>query len=345
MKKIFALALSLLSFNLCAETSTVERGPVKLQNFKDYNTVVTLDFIYWKFFSSNLLYGRDGIGITNSAPAIEVPVKKTGGSIYPHFPYNPGYRVGLGFKFGPKKAFDLVARYTWLYNTPRGSISESEITTSFLPINWLVNAELAASTYHQASLQSDLHFNFAEIQSGYTFGINRYLSLRPYVALASIVVDATLDVRYAFTTPTNVYQLAKIHGECFSWAIGPRVGIDFSFFLNRHLGLYFNSNWTHQAAQLTSTTKQTQKIPAHNTTFVIQRGKVYQTRSNSYVGLELGPTWDQWFCNERYHLQIRATWQTATLGGSNLSFLNNNNVDVPVGAEFRGLNLRALFEF
>lgn len=354
MRRFFPVGLAIFCrlASLCAEETpaceqqTPEQCSLpKLQNCRNFNVLMGVQFIYVKYTTPLLIYGRDGVGLTNSAPVNEIDISKTGTAFSPNFKYEPGFRASLGVKFGPKKAFDLIGQYSWIQSHPKGSVSASDFSGSFLPLKWLVARDLASSTYQSASLKADLHFQFVELQAGYTFGINRYLVLRPYAALLSIISDGDLRVNYAFTVPAGLFETAKIHGECSSWSIGPKIGLDFSYYPTDNFSIYTNANFSHQACQISMNTKQTQNLPTLGQSFTIQKGSLDQLHSISIVGLEIGPAWDQWFCNNRYRLQLRATWQTATLAGTNLSFLDNNNTDIPVGAEFRGVNLRALFEF
>jgi len=183
------------------------------------------------------------------------------------------------------------------------------------------------------------------MQLGYTFGVTRYLSLRPYIGIASIVIDGGLHVDYEFTIPSGLHEIAKTHGESFSWSVGPKLGLDFTAHATSNIGLYCGVNFTQQSAQISMKTEQTSEHPADGTVVVLQKGHLSQTRSVPLFGFEIGPVWDQWFCNQRYHIQLRPVWQSSTLGGGNLSFLNSNNIDIGVGAELRGINIRALFEF
>lgn len=311
---------------------------------RNFTTFTALEFLYWKYDSPALIFGRDGVGLSNSAPQNEIAVTKKGTSFSPRFTYNPGYQLTLGFKFGPKRAFDLTARYAWMYTHPKKSVSANEISASFLPISWLTSNNLASATYSEASLGVRIHYHSPEAQFGYTFVINPHLSLRPYTALTSFILVGDLKAKYAFTPPGGMFTIARTHGQSFAWSIGPKIGLDFVVMAWKNWGIFSNVNLTHQAAQLFMNTQQVDEL-ANGTEIVLQKGKLNELRSLAIVGLEIGPFWDKWFYNNRYHFQLRALWRTATLAGTHLSFLDNNNIDIPIGVEFRGFNIRALFEF
>jgi len=346
-----SIAFILLTATLFAdEIRTPEETWPKLKNDNSYNLFVSGDFIDWRYSSPNLAYGRDGVGITNGSPH-EIPVTRSGTSFYPDFDYDPGFKVGLGIKFGPQKAFDIVGSYTWLHSEPEGHAEN--FSASFMPINYLTSNTTASNIYSFASLGLNLHFNWIELQSGYTFTPNKYLSLRPYFSLQAIVLRGDLQARYEFTTsvlaggvPEGTFEVSKTYGHCSSWSIGPRMGLDFIVHATKNLGIYSNVGWTQQATSLHMSTKEIQEQPANGSHFVIQKGELNTNHNVGIFNLELGPTWDQWFACEKYRLQLRATWFVGTLPtGANLSFLNNNNTDIVVGSEFRGYNIRATFEF
>lgn len=310
---------------------------------KSFTTVTTVEFLYWKYASSLLQFGRDGVGLTNASPQVEVPVVGTGTSFEPDFKYKPGFRLGLGFTFGPSRAFDCTLKYTWYYTNPSNSVSD--FNTSFLPLNWITATSLTSPTYTRASFAMDLHYYYPEVQLGYTFKVNPYLTLRPFMALSNVEVDSHIDVVYDYVTAAGIIESAHTREHCFSWSIGPKIGLDFTARPVKYLSLYCGINFTQLASQVTVTTEEIQSRPALGTSFVIQNGKVSQVRSIPLFGLEIGPVYDQWFGDNEYHFQLRPTWQLSTLGAGQIEFLNNNNAPVPVGAEFRGLNIRALFEF
>lgn len=310
---------------------------------KSFHTISYVEYLYWKYTSALLDFGRDGVGLTNSAPQNQIAVAKTGKSFSPDFKYDSGFRVGLGFAFGPSKAFDWVARYTWFYTNPHKSVDN--FSASFLPLNWLNAPSLTSPTYQSASLGVEIHYYYPEMQLGYTFKVNPYLSLRPYMALTSIVIDAGLKAKYNFTNVELVSQSATTKGECFSWSIGPKIGLDFTARLKRAFSIYCGVNFTQQAAQIDMNTQQTTTVNATGVQTVIQKGELSEVRSVPLFGFEIGPVWDQWFCKDKYHFQLRPVWQLSTLGAGNISFLNNNNVDVGIAAELRGFNIRALFDF
>ncbi len=314
----------------------------KVENCRSFNSVSFVEYLYWKYTTPALVFGRDGIGLTNGVLS-EVNVAGTGRSFSPKFKYDSGYRLGFAFSFGEQKAFDIVARYTWFYTNPHRTVTQ--FSTSFLPLNWLDAFSLSTPTYSLAKLSMHLHYHFPEMQFGYTFKVNRYLALRPYIALSSIMIDGDLRTKYELTTTGGVFEISNMHGESFSWSIGPKLGLDFTARPWDSFAVYCGFNITQQASQISMKANQTLSRPALGDVIHIQKGELSQVRSVGLFGLEIGPVWDEWFADNQYHLQLRAVWQLSTLGGGNLSFLNNNNVDVPVGAELRGFNVRALFEF
>ncbi len=343
MKKLALSSIVLLSGVAFANEPCCippEKPFPKIQNCRDYNIFGIGEFIYWRFSAPNLAYARSG---ANNTVAITAP----GTTFLPDFDYDPGFRVGMGIKFGPNKAFDIVGYYTWLHSNPKGSVSGSPIGNGFVPNNWLNSATLATNSYTFAGVDLKLHFNYVEVQSGYGFAINRYFALRPYIALTSYIIDGDLDAHYEFTTPgAAVFHIGKTHADCDTWSIGPKTGIDFVYHVTENWGIFSNFNITQQITNDKLSLIETDQVPATGANIVIQNGRLEQNRNIGLFGLEIGPTWDEWFCDYTYHVYVRATYGASTLtGGANLSFLNNSDLDIGVNGEFRGLNVRALFEF
>lgn len=311
-----------------------------IQNCRDYNLMGFGEFIYWRFSAPTFAYARSGVD--------DAGVTETGTAFLPNFKYNPGFRVGVEIKYGAKKAFDLVAQYTWLYSNPHSSISGSPIGNAFTPDNFLNSPTLDTNTYTFASLKLNLHFNYAEIQSGYSFPINRYFALRPFIALTSYIFEGDLRAQYEFTsTPApDTFEIAKTHGKFNSWSIGPKTGLDVIYHITENWGIFSNFNITQQITNITAKSIQITETPATGESIIVQNGRLQQLRNIGLFGLEIGPTWDEWFCCDKYHVYVRATYGASTLtAGANLSFLNSSNLDLGVNGEFRGLNVRGLFEF
>ncbi len=340
MKKILC-AIAISGTLVGAESSPEKTFPV-IENGREYNLFGISEFLYWRFSSPELIYGRNGVGGVPGTPEGTVT---SGTVLLPDFTYDPGFRVGLGIKFGPSKAFDLIGYYTWLYSNPSQSASGNAISSTFQPTNFFNIITAATNVYSSASLNVHVHLNIPELQSGYTFHINRYFALRPYIALTALIIDGDLRAQYEFTS-SGVFEIGKTHGECNSWSIGPKAGLDVIYNMSFNWGIFFNVNLSQQFTHLVMKTQQTQKVPATGAEFLTQKGHLTENRNITLLSLEIGPSWETWFCKDKYHLYLRATYQGCNLNnGANLSFLNNNNVDLILQTDYRGLNVRALFEF
>jgi hypothetical protein len=341
MKK-YLTAGTFISATLMAVPSSPEKPFPTIQNCRNENIFESGEFLYWRFSSPNLIYGRSGVGVKG---AVESAVT-SGTALLPEFDYDPGFRLGLGTRFGPSKLFDLVGYYTWLYSVPLGTISGNQISHSFQPNNFFNSGTAATNVYSLASLALHLHLHIAEVQSGYTFPINRNFTLRPYIALTSYIIAGDLKARYEFTTPTNAFEISKTHGECASWSIGPKTGLDVIYHIKGRFGIFSNVNLSQQISHINMQTEETEEVPATGVKFVIQKGHLTENRNITLFGLEIGPTWDEWFCNYKYHVYFRATFQANNLNaGANLSFLNNQNIDLAMQSEYHGLNVSGMFEF
>lgn len=313
----------------------------KLNNGRNYNIFVFGDLIYWRMSSPNLVYGRDGVSNTFSGNQITT----AGKSYYPDYNYYPGFRAGIGTKFGPGKAFDLVALYTQINPTPSSNTSPNQFSGLFIPLNWF-SGSTTTNTFTFGSLGLNLNLQLLELQSGYAFPINEWLGLRPYIALTSYLINGDITAKYSFTNGSGIQQLAKTQGNCHSWSVGPKVGLDVFGHFTKNWGLFTNVAFTQQTSNVKMTTQEFITTPSTHTVFLAQNGRVSENNNFALIGLEIGPTWDNWFNNNRYHLQIRATYSANNLVvGTNFSFLNSNNQDLLVTSAFRGFNLRTLFEF
>lgn len=283
------------------------------------------EFIYWRYSSPGLSYGRTGISLNG--------VSSRGTDLQPDFKFEPGFKLGLGVKCGD---FDVIGIYTYLNSNPKGEINGNPITSTFLPVNFFLSANPLTITYTHASLKLNIFINFAEIQSGYTFSVNPHLSLRPYFGLMSCIIKGELNANYRYFSDT--FATYRTRGHCRSFSMGPKVGIDFTAHLTRHLGIYTNFNISQQITYAHLSTK------AHQNSTLVQNAKLNQNRNIGFFALEIGPFWEQWF--HKCHAIVRVTYGGGNLStGANLTFLNNNNQDLIMNGEIHGWSARALLEF
>lgn len=313
----------------------------KLQNCRTYNIVAYGELLDWRFASPNVTYGRDGIA--NSFTG--TPIIHTGKSYYPKFNYDAGYRTGLIVKFGPGKVFDVEGQYASYQTSPQGHASLAHFSGPFIPLNWFAGST-TTNTFQFGRSKLNLHFQWMEVRGGYTFVVNPHLGLRPYLAVAGILVDGGLHTKYRFTNAGGTTQTSNTHAKTSSWSVGPKIGLDVNVHFTPNFGIFYNINFSQQASVVKMKTREVVRTPSTGSVFVAQKGRVVEKGNFPLIPMEMGPTYDTWFCDYKYHVQARATYALGNLAvGTNLSFLNNNNQDPLMLSEFRGVNVRFTVEF
>ncbi len=117
-----------------------------------------------------------------------LPIQDTNGNLVfpssrgktpsPGFNFQPGFKVGAGFKFA-HDGWDLYANYTWLNPAEvKASISDSkgDMVGPADPYFGTTTLSNAKNTFKQS-------FNVLDLELGRQFFLSRFLTLRPYFGL------------------------------------------------------------------------------------------------------------------------------------------------------------------
>jgi hypothetical protein len=79
--------------------------------------------------------------------------------------------------------------------------------------------------------------------------------------------------------------------------------------------------------------------------FDILQGKLTIDHVAYSIDFLIGPQWDLWMFDNKYHLTMRAAWEWLFMNANNTIYLNAANADTTLTLEIQGLCVSAAFEF
>lgn len=351
-----------LSTILCSLGIISLQPLMSMENAKLYNPTLasrqtnsvtaeaTGQFLYWKTQESSTDFLRTGVGISNTVGTSEIPVTKPGTRYIAQYGFEPAFRVGLSFYFGTNTAFDFTTLYTRYKTTGTNSATRAkDLVAAMNAANWLVEVGQAADTINASSIQSNLLYNWIDFQAGYAVDIQRHFYLHPTAGITTFFNSGHLFVKYNYINngagPLQGHHLIHRHFARTSlWALGPKVGLDFSWNFTRNWSLFGSFDFKLLFAHQKSKATQKHHDLTNGARFDILKGKGSDNTTPFIWDFFLGPKWECWFSNNNYHLSLLAGWEWIE-GTSLMGFLDQNNNFVGIATEIQGLTVASTFEF
>ncbi len=277
--------------------------PARIQTRCPWDVYFDASFIFWQPSEDNLEIGfanttaRSGETFTNTDGI-------NGNFVNMDFNFKPGFKVGMGYDFD-YDSWDMHAEYTWFHAT-NSTHSNGPAGGQLIRIVGAPVEDITNSLYNSARGSWKLKMDIVDLDIGRWCYVGTKLTFRPnFGARADWIRQSLSNVasRTAVVTPAGVTaDVATVHQNSVSWALGPKVGLDANwnfgwglrFFGNTEADLLFTKytrlkyNETHSGANseagLPFSTKQTQ---------------VYCVRP--HLDLELGFGWGTYIdCNNWY---------------------------------------------
>ncbi|MEN9344138.1 MAG: hypothetical protein RLZZ453_925 [Chlamydiota bacterium] len=251
---------------------------------------VNTEMLFWQSSIGSLSYGTD----SGSVDSIQNGHVKS-----PHFDYNFGYRLGVGYKI-PHDQWDLFANYTYLYGSAHG---KSQNTILFP--TWATNFANETPFYATSSSANwTMHLNMADLELGRVCLASRFLSLRPFIGLRGGTIAQRYTVKYEGGTvaPSDTDQV-KLNADF--WGVGLRMGLNTLWGLGKGLSLYGNGS----ASMLSSHFNVYEKEKLIQQAF--RKMNIEATTNNVIVEADvaLGLQWDYLFSQDRYHIGLKLGWE------------------------------------
>ncbi len=260
----------------------------------------------------------------------------------PHFDWDFGFRVGLGYKL-PHDKWDLLVNYTYVQANASGHAGSSSGTV--FPI--YASNFSGTSPFYANSARAHWHLtlNMADIELGRTCFVGRCLTIRPFIGVRGLVIDQDYHVSYRGGTIAPSDK-DKIHMDSDFWGVGARLGVNTLWGLGKGFSFYGDGSFSILSGNFDI--HEHEKLDQEN----LRLMNIKYDLDNIVVtaDLALGLQWDYMFSKDRYHFGMKMGWefnmfcdqnQLFNFIGSNPGSLHCANDDL----SFQGLTVGFRFDF
>lgn len=269
-------------------------APARPEIAKGYNLFLTGDVLYWKAEENGLTYGVKTSDATADPLSGKLQLKD------PHFVWDTGFRVGLGYNI-PHDKWDFYANWTRFY-TGAHAHSHAKGGGGIFPVWAFPAGQLNVGFVEKSKAHWKLSLNMLDIELGKEFQVSRRLSLRPHLDLRTAWIDQSYSIDYEnITTPF----FDKVSMDCDYWGIGPRAGLGFQW--NLISGFSIDGDAEISLIYGNDSLRQSEKVhtaPANHLHF---KEHMHSTRAITDLGLFL--SWDQMLGHGNYHFSVKAGWE------------------------------------
>jgi hypothetical protein len=358
MRLLYVLAiLGVSAAHLIADENLILLNP-KFPNYalaprfeRRFTTTFTGEFLFWKYSELTSDFLRTGVGLTDTIPAVEVPVIGNGTRYLANFKYDPGFRVALASSFGAMNAYDVTARYTRFHTHGNNTFRRAEdLVGSADTVSWFFDQGVGNDIILRSEINVDLTYNWVDLLAGYKFDLDRHFYLRPFAGATGYFHDGKLENEIEFIQATagplfGHLTINNYIGETSVWGVGAIAGLETSWNLTRFLSLIASFDFRGIFSKLYFKANEPTHDLVNGQQLNVINFKYNLTRSGFMWDFKIGPQWDMWFGCNRYHLSLNAAWELISSTAIQMEFLNNAGSDVGMVTAMQGLTLSGLFEF
>ena len=266
----------------------------------------------------------------------------------PHFNWDWGVRVGLGYKL-PYDQWDILVNYTYVHANAQGDVSkkngavfpewEAPFTVALAPDETLY-AKKAEACW-------DANVNIADFELGRSCFFGKWLSIRPFLGVRGLLINQEYHVQYKGGTAVPTGDTDRVSMDNDFWGAGVRMGFDSLWGLGKGWGLYGDG----AASLLSGHFDIFQKEKLKNAD--IKKVRISNHVDHVIINAEiaLGVQWDYLFSKDRYHVGMKFGWEFNVffdqnrlirfVGDSFPGAITNNDDNL----SFQGLTLGFRFDF
>lgn len=204
MKKLIGiLALGLT----CAQAATLS----KPSNF------IFADLLVWQ--------AREG-GADNWAQIITSPgAQRYVQPIDAPFPWQSGFRLGMGHRFCPRTALTLI--YTH-FNTTATNQAAGDVYSAF-DANYFANNTNGANFgpfYSNANIHWQIAYNTVDLNAGYRLNQQQALQIDGYIGLKTAWINQSIKTNWFNPRTSTDFTMATENLKNDFWGLGPSIGAD-----------------------------------------------------------------------------------------------------------------------
>jgi hypothetical protein len=265
--------------------------------FDGLGLFMTADLLYWHLYEGGTDYA-----LSRKVTGPQNFPKTSGESSRVHFDWDFGLRVGGGYNF-EHDAWDAYFNFTWFQTDASNHAhrdSDETLVTQKGAVNTLTAREIKAHW--------DVHNYVLDLELGRRFFVSKFLSFRPQFGLESawIFQHRRFKMKQSLDLATGI-EGGVVRGKCDFWGIGPRAGIEGTWFFGRHFSIFGSANLSLLWGRFE--TKQREKVikPAGIFSSFVADDDFHRIAPNAQTAT--GLSWDSNIGQDRYHLGIKLSYE------------------------------------
>ncbi len=254
------------------------------------------------------------------------------------FGFDSGFRFGFGVHL-PYDGWDTYVNYTWF-----SPVHSQNKHGSFYPLFLFEGAGSQGSSVAEAHARWKLELNVLDVEIGRVYHLSKTLIFRPFVGIKGAWIDQHAHIHYAGGfIPAG--QTFRTHFENDFKGAGPLLGIESNWEMGAGLSLFGDLSTAIIVGHFDNEQEQLQLDNAE----VVDLNSAFNLVS-PFLQMIAGLAWDLNFSKDRYHVGLRAGFETQFWWDQN-QIEQFTDKDFPIYVRkqgdlaFYGLTLRARFDF
>ncbi len=311
---------------------------------KCYNFTLSVSGLLWQAHEEGLDYM-----IKNSAGLAFVDDDGSVKRI--DFDWDGGVRIAVGYETDCKMGFYL----NWTYFSTDGSDSSTAtFPASLFPVWTIPGSNLTSSTKAEASWR--LHLNILDLQMNALFSPCCFLALKPYIALSTAWIDQKFNINSSGGMSRGTAAFVVLDDDIDMkndfWGIGPKFGLETSWFLGCGFSIFGNADISILYGEFDISQEESVLLEGITPAIIyldLTKDKFWLSRVN--LDFILGFKWERTFRDGCYYFAMEAGWENLFFFGQNqlMRFVDDTNpgINIPVKGDLtiQGLSVKASFGF
>lgn len=265
--------------------------------YDGFGLFVTADLLYWHLYEG----GTDFSLSQHTSGLLNFPTV-SGKSSRVNFDWDWGFRIGGGYNF-EHDAWDAYVNFTW-FQTDGSHTAHAPSNGTVIP----QKGALDTLTANKIEADWDVHNYVIDLELGRRFFVSKFLSFRPQFGLetAWIYQHRHFDVDQPIDLTTGI-EGESIHGRCNFWGIGPRTGVEGTWFFGRHFSLFGSVSGALLWGRFDTKNKEKLELSSGDRSSLVVKDDFHRLVPNAQMAL--GLSWDANLSEEQYHLGIKLGYE------------------------------------
>ena len=267
--------------------------------------------------------------------------------------YTSGFKLGCGYQTKEER-LGVRAEYTYLNHSSSQSIAAANPgngQSAWGVTSWFLQTGVSGQSLAATAFPSrwDLFLNWIDFVVDRSFYSGRYLTLDPFFGIRGSWLTQSLRIKAQNTLNNSSPGIDLFsHNHLQSWGVGPRAGFNGRWLLG--------SDWKFIGGMGASLLYTRYIYIKHSEDPFVVGGNPVSFRYDGYGSVRpaaeanIGLAWGTYFCDNRYHVDLSATYEWNYLWSQNMLRYANDQWIFGTGAAagnlaFHGLTATVLMHF